>query len=112
MQEMRVPSLGCEDPVGEGNGYPLQYSCLGNRMDRGAWRNTVHGVTIELDMTVININNNIVFLGEMSLVISCIKTRAKETVVVLAGPSQGGPGRLIVHPATQGFVICWQGSSS
>ena len=30
---------------GEGNGYPLQYSCLENRMDRGAWRATVHGVT-------------------------------------------------------------------
>ena len=29
---------------GEGNGYPLQYSCLGNPMDRGAWRATVHGV--------------------------------------------------------------------
>ena len=26
----------------EGNGNPLQYSCLGNRMDRGAWRATVH----------------------------------------------------------------------
>ena len=30
---------------GEGNGNPLQYSCLGNPMDRGAWRATVHGVT-------------------------------------------------------------------
>ena len=30
---------------GEGNGYPLQYSCLENSMDRGAWRATVHGVT-------------------------------------------------------------------
>ena len=30
---------------GEGNGSPLQYSCLGNSMDRGAWRATVHGVT-------------------------------------------------------------------
>ena len=30
---------------GEGNGYPLQYSCLKNSMDRGAWRATVHGVT-------------------------------------------------------------------
>ena len=30
---------------GEGNGYPLQYSCLGNPMDRGAWWATVHGVT-------------------------------------------------------------------
>ena len=29
---------------GEGNGNPLQYSCLGNPMDRGAWRATVHGI--------------------------------------------------------------------
>ena len=29
---------------GEGNGNPLQYSCLENLMDRGAWRATVHGV--------------------------------------------------------------------
>ena len=30
---------------GEGNGYPIQYSCLENSMDRGAWWATVHGVT-------------------------------------------------------------------
>ena len=30
---------------GEGNGYPLQYSCLENSMDRGVWWATVHGVT-------------------------------------------------------------------
>ena len=29
---------------GEHNGYPLQYSCLKNSMDRGVWRATVHGV--------------------------------------------------------------------
>ena len=29
----------------EGNGYLLQYSCLENPMDRGAWRATIHGVT-------------------------------------------------------------------
>ena len=29
---------------GEGNGNPLQYSCLGNPMDRGAWWAVVHGV--------------------------------------------------------------------
>ena len=29
---------------GEGNGYPLQYSCLENPMDRGAWWAAVHGV--------------------------------------------------------------------
>ena len=37
-----IPGLG-RSP-GEGNGYPLQYSCLGNPMDRGAWWATVHGV--------------------------------------------------------------------
>ena len=31
---------------GEGNGNPLQYSCLRNPMDRGAWWATVHGVTV------------------------------------------------------------------
>ena len=36
---------------GEGNGNSLQYSCLGNPMDRGAWGATVHGVTKELDTT-------------------------------------------------------------
>ena len=30
---------------GEGNGNPLQFSCLGNPMDRGAWWATVHGIT-------------------------------------------------------------------
>ena len=30
---------------GGGNGNPLQYSCLENPMDRGAWQTTVHGVT-------------------------------------------------------------------
>ena len=30
---------------GEGNGNPLQYSCLENFMDRGAWQATAHGVT-------------------------------------------------------------------
>ena len=54
---------------------------------------------------VININNNIVFFGEMSLVISCIKTRAKETMVALVGPPQGGPGRLTVHPTTRMVVL-------
>ena len=35
----------------EENGNPLQYSCLGNPMDRRAWQATVHGITKELDIT-------------------------------------------------------------
>ena len=38
-----IPRLGrCP---GEGNAYPLQYSCLENSMDIGAWQATVHGIT-------------------------------------------------------------------
>ena len=35
---------GSRRSPGEGNGNPLQYSCLGNPMDRGAWWATVYGV--------------------------------------------------------------------
>ena len=37
MQETWVQALGWADLLREGNGNPLQYSCLGNLMDRGAW---------------------------------------------------------------------------
>ena len=42
--------LGREKSPGGGNGTPLQYSCPGNSMDRGAWQATVHEIA-ELDMT-------------------------------------------------------------
>ena len=44
MQETGVQSLGWEDPLEKEIGHPLQYSCLGNSMDRGAKQVTVHGV--------------------------------------------------------------------
>ena len=44
-----APGLGRS--LGEENGNPLQYSCLENSMDRGAWWATVHGVAEELDTT-------------------------------------------------------------
>ena len=44
-----IPGLG-RSP-GKGNGNPLQYSCLENSMDRGAWQATVYGVAKESDMT-------------------------------------------------------------
>ena len=46
MQETWVRSLGQEDThAGEGNGNLLQYSCLENPVDRGAWQATAYGVT-------------------------------------------------------------------
>ena len=42
---------GSERSLGKGNGNPLQYSCLGNPMDRRAWRATIQGSAKELDTT-------------------------------------------------------------
>ena len=50
-----IPWLG-RSP-GEGNGNPLQYSCLENPMDRGAWPAAVQGIAKESDTTE-RINNN------------------------------------------------------
>ena len=45
MQETKVQFPGSRTSPGEGNGNPLQYSCLENSLDRGAWWAIVHGVT-------------------------------------------------------------------
>ena len=50
---------------GEGNGNPLQYSCLGNPMDRGAWPATVHGghkSQTQLSNYTITTNNKFTYL--------------------------------------------------
>ena len=51
--DMRDTSLipGLERSLGGGNGNLLQYSCLENSMDRGAWQATAHGVAKSLNTT-------------------------------------------------------------
>ena len=46
----QIQCPGSGRPPGGGNGNPLQYSCLENPIDRGAWRSTVHGIA-ESDTT-------------------------------------------------------------
>ena len=50
MQEIGVQSLGQGGSLRVGNGNPLEYSCLENSMDRGAWQAAVQGAT-ESDKT-------------------------------------------------------------
>ena len=68
---MGVSIPGSGRSLGGGNGYPLQYSCLDNPIDRGAWWATIHGVTRESDMTYqLNTNN---MYGGASLVALTVK---------------------------------------
>ena len=55
---------------GEGNGNPLQYSCLENTMDRGAWWATVHGVT--KSWTQLSTRTHTTYIVTLSLNISLI----------------------------------------
>ena len=63
MQETWIQFLGQEDSPGEGNGNPLQYSCLENPMDGGAWWATVHRVakswTWLSNITSLHIDNDL-----------------------------------------------------
>ena len=59
MQETLSSIPGLERSPAEGNGNPLQYSCLGNLMDGEAWRTTVHSGAKEQNTTQQLNNENI-----------------------------------------------------
>ena len=60
LPEYKRPGLGRS--LGEGNGNPLQYSCLENPMDRGAWQATVHGVArVRHDLVTKPLNGCVIF---------------------------------------------------
>ena len=61
MQETQVPGSG-GSPRG-GNGNPLQYSCLENPVDRGAWWATIHGVT-KSQTQLGNLSTHALLLGD------------------------------------------------
>ena len=59
---------------GDGNGNPLHYSCLGNPVERGTWRSTVHGVAKESDMiqsiNLFSVSVNIFIFFKISSIVS------------------------------------------
>ena len=84
------PSLipGLRNSPGKGNSYPLQYSCLGNSMERGAWHATVHGVTkrrtrLRLSMRTHNLWNKL-WDESMTTLVLCRKTLSSKEFKSLA----------------------------
>ena len=60
------PGLGRS--LEEGNDNPLQYSCLGNPMDTGVWRATVHGVTkSQTQLSAKQCNNTVLEAAHLKL---------------------------------------------
>ena len=67
---------------GEGNGNPLEYSCLKNSIDRGAWWPTVHGVTkscVQLFVSHTRVNNSLLhihiyltYISDVSSITFCV----------------------------------------
>ena len=53
-----------ERSPGGGNGNPLQYSCLENPMDRGAWQATVHGSQSQIGLKRLSSSSSRRYLGE------------------------------------------------
>ena len=84
---------GSERSPGEGNSNPLQYSCLGNPMDRGNWQATVHGVTKDSDTTeatkqqqilwVMSTHFDVVYLYPLPLY--CVAIKCQNVKIFLSG---------------------------
>ena len=87
----------------EGNGYPLQYSCLENSMDRGAWWATVHGV--EKTWTRL-INYTFTIGGQALLVAQIVKNSPvkKEARVQF----RGWEDPLKEGMATRSSILAWR----
>ena len=99
MQETWVQSLGWEDSPGEENGNPLQYFCLENPTDRGAWSATVHGVA----MSQILKNNNLATMGA-SLVDQLVQNPPAMQENPGSIPGSGrSPGEGVGYP----LQYCW-----
>ena len=63
---------GLRRSPGGGNGNPLQYSCLENLMDRGAWRATVHSAAKSLTWLRIHTHYSILYTGMHQSLLPCV----------------------------------------
>ena len=118
-----IPGLGRSPGGGPGNS--LQYSCLENPMDRGAWRATVHGVTKSLTQLkqlstahtphihkVTFVSDEVPWRGGGSGSGALADVSESMNLGIHALPRRGkGSARLRACPSWAGAAPCWSGSS-
>ena len=105
----QIPELG-RSP-GEGNSNPLQYSCLENSMDRGAWWVAVHGVkksdmTEQLSTSTLQFNHfsQVILCSQKLQISSCYPPLRK---ILCGSPWLGGQGLgFLFSPHLPAFLIC------
>ena len=106
--------LGLGRSPGEGNGNPLQYSCLGNPRDRGAWQATVHGVAksqtqlkqlnMQTCVSLVNLPNN---PNWNTLVHIGVCTKSLQLCLTLCNPMDYSPPGSSVHGIFQAKILGW-----
>ena len=85
------------DEIGEGNGTPLQYSCLENSMDGGAWRAAVHGVAKSQTR-----RRNFPFTFHFHALEKEMATHSRGSL--LENPRDGGAWLAVVYGVTQSWT--------
>ena len=95
---------------GEGNGNPLQYSCLENPKDIGAWQAIVHGVTTELDKNYQLKNNNsvCVCMHHMHIIYpAATAAKSLQSCPTLCNPIDGSPPDSLIPGILQAGTLEW-----
>ena len=87
---------------GQGKGSPLQYSCLGNPMDRGAWWVKVHGIATEFDKTQCLNNNCCQCYWAFTECFQCAACSIEYFIFLRLFPF-----RLLIFVCARPLLLCW-----
>ena len=102
-RETWVGSLGWDDPLEEGNGYPLQYSGLEKSTDRGAWQATVHEVAESTWLSLFLAGQGI--WGQKEIRIKYTEFNSESNLIPSDIHRKGPSRKQLHHPEAQNNIL-------